>query len=266
MAQYPGADWRPVVNHRAGGMRRPMMGITVHHAVGNLDSAEGRFNDPSSQASAHFGVAYDGSVRQWVDTDDAAFHACQANWTGWIGIEHESPSEGELFVPLTAQQVAATGGILKWLHDTEGVALEVTDDPGIPGIAYHSMVPGDCSVAWGITGCPGAPIIAQRGDIVAAAQGSPPTPKGAEMIYKALGTSKTNPAVVDGSLWVIVGQFPGGTLLVHAEETAAAYPSCPIQPVDGELLGQISKFVPSGTGAPAITSLKIALTGTAVPA
>lgn len=153
------------------------MGMTVHHTVGSLDSAEQRFNDPSSGASAHFGIGFDGSVRQWVDTDLASYHACRANWTGWIGVEHESSGDPDhWWEPMTPEQVQASGLLLRWLHETYGVPLQVSDDVNVGGLTYHSLDPGSCSSHWGITGCPGAAMAADRYAIVDVALGNSPAP------------------------------------------------------------------------------------------
>lgn len=180
MGVMPGVAYRPVTNH-GGAAARPV-GIVVHHAVSSLAGAEARFNDPGSQASAHFFVEYDGTVTQFVDVDVVAWHACQANYTGWVGVEHESPTTGDLFPPLTGMQVAGTGRILRWLHETYQVPLIVSDHPDASGVAYHSMNPGDCATHWGVTGCPGAAIIAQRQAIVDAAGGDDMTPEQAAQL------------------------------------------------------------------------------------
>jgi hypothetical protein len=166
----PGVELSVVQNRTPDGMRRPILGVVEHHIVGSLATAESRFNDPSSQASAHFGVGYDGRIVQWVSINDSAWHTRlvpeSAN-SQWVGIENESPtsSQGDVWAALTPEQVAANGRILRWLHETEGLPLQVTDDPNVGGVAHHHLDP-----SWGTTRCPGEAIIAQRGLIVAAAQ------------------------------------------------------------------------------------------------
>lgn len=177
-------------------MRRPFMGPVLHHTVGSLDAAERRFNTPSAGASAHFGIGFDGRIVQWVDTDDVAYHACAANWAGWVGIENESAADGDLFQPLTPEQINANAQILRWLNAVEGVPIQVTDDPGTQGVAYHSMVPGDCSNAWGRTGCPGDAIVADRHTIVEVALGSAPAPA-APPVRPMLSQGDNGPAVVE---------------------------------------------------------------------
>lgn len=169
MARMPGAIWKPVVNHASGAIG-PVVGMVVHHMVGSEASAYSRFNQPGSGASAHFGVTFDGTIFQYVDTNDAAYHACQANYQGQVGVENESLPD-PAWEPLTAEQVAANGRIARWLADEHGMVLRVADPDDRRGVGYHSMVPGPCGQAWGQTGCPGEAIANQRGEIVAAAQG-----------------------------------------------------------------------------------------------
>jgi hypothetical protein len=118
-------------------------------------------------------------IFQYVDTDDAAYHACGANYAGQVGIENESASSGDLWLPLTDEQVSACARILAWLHDEHGVELRVADINDRRGVGYHSMVPGPCTANdWGSTGCPGPNIVAQRDEIVRQAQGGAgPTPE-----------------------------------------------------------------------------------------
>jgi N-acetyl-anhydromuramyl-L-alanine amidase AmpD len=58
--------------------------------VGTTAQANDRFQNPSSQVSAHYGVSLDGSIVQWVKEEDTAWQA--GEWTvnlTSIGIEHE---------------------------------------------------------------------------------------------------------------------------------------------------------------------------------
>lgn len=164
MARAPFAEWRPVPNF-ARGQIGPVVGMVVHHMVGSEASAFSRFSNPGSGASAHFGVRFDGSVVQYVDTMDAAYHACQANYQGQVGVENESLPD-PAWEPLTSEQVGANGRIARWLHETHGMVLRVADPGDRRGVGYHSMVPGPCAQAWGQTGCPGPAIVAQRDEIV----------------------------------------------------------------------------------------------------
>lgn len=171
MARMPGATWKPIGSNFSRGAIGKVVGMVVHHMVSDEGSAYAHFNSPGSGASAHFGVCYDGRIYQYVDTADAAYHACQANYQGQVGVENESASTGDLWQPLTDAQVSACARIASWLRDAHGIELRVADPGDRRGVGYHGMVPGPCGSAWGQTGCPGDAIANQRAEIVRRAQG-----------------------------------------------------------------------------------------------
>jgi N-acetyl-anhydromuramyl-L-alanine amidase AmpD len=80
---------------------RPLA-IVLHVSDGTLASADAWFNNSAAQVSAHYIVARDGAVHQYVDEMDTAYHAgriLKPTWRGLlpgvnpnfytIGIEHE---------------------------------------------------------------------------------------------------------------------------------------------------------------------------------
>ena len=72
--------------------------IVLHTMVGWIASADARFHTDGAQVSAHFGVRVDGSLWQWVNVWDTAYHA--GDWgvnLASIGIEHED--EGNYNAP-----------------------------------------------------------------------------------------------------------------------------------------------------------------------
>lgn len=150
-----------------------VIGVTVHHMDGSLASADASFHNPDRGASAHFGISYDGHVVQWVDTNDVAYHACRANWTGWVGIENESdPDRPD--APPTPAQIESMGIIIRWL----GVAPVPATGPLSGGVGYHRQFPGACNAAWGQTACPGQGFIDAIPAICAAAGATSPVPSG----------------------------------------------------------------------------------------
>ncbi|MEU6925468.1 peptidoglycan-binding protein [Streptomyces sp. NPDC046631] len=167
MARMPGALWRPVPNCTKGG-QDAVHGVVLHIMAGTLDGSDSWFRNPSSQASAHFGVGKDGRIYQWVDTADRAWAQGNGNRT-WLSIEHE----GQGGDSLTADQLQATASIVAWMHQTHGVKLQSTDSPSGRGIGWHGMG----GTAWGgHTACPGTPIKNQRAAIIKAAGDAPPPP------------------------------------------------------------------------------------------
>jgi len=80
----------PSSNFSPGRQGSKIQTVVIHTTVGSLDAANARFQNPSSQVSAHYGVSLDGSIFQWVKEQDTAWHA--GEWTvnlTSIGIEHE---------------------------------------------------------------------------------------------------------------------------------------------------------------------------------
>lgn len=147
-------------------MVHPTRGLILHIMQGTLDGTDAWFKNPASQASAHFGVGKDGRLLQWVDTADKAWAIAAGN-RQWVSLE----CEGKVPDRLTPQQIAVAASLLAWLHTSDGVPLQATDDPnGGHGLGWHGMG-GD---AWGHPDCPGTNIIAQRGAIIAAAGGAVP--------------------------------------------------------------------------------------------
>ena len=76
--------------------------IVIHIIEGSLHSADLHFNDPAAVVSAHYAVGKDGSIHQYVEEGDTAFHAGVVVNPTWallrprvnpnfytIGIEHE---------------------------------------------------------------------------------------------------------------------------------------------------------------------------------
>ncbi|SRR5260221_1443112 len=173
--RYPGALWKPInVNYSKGG-NRPRLFI-VHVMQGTLAGTDAWFHDPISTVSAHFGVGRNGTVIQWVNTEDIAWHAVAANSRS-IGVEHEGWS-GE---PLTHLQLEATAELFKWAsrqYPAISDWLNTRPDTG-SGLSWHGLG----GQAWGNhPGCPGAPIIHQLPEILiqaAAVRSVDQIPKGA---------------------------------------------------------------------------------------
>ena len=89
-------------NFRKGRSGSEPQAIVIHVIVGSLASAGITFGDARSSVSAHYGVGKDGTVHQFVEETDTAFHAgivVRPTWANLrsgvnpnlytIGIEHE---------------------------------------------------------------------------------------------------------------------------------------------------------------------------------
>lgn len=174
MTRFPSARWRgPVPNQ--GGAMGPILGLVLHIQEGSEAGTDAWFHNSSSKVSAHFGNPKSGPLDQWVEVGTVAWAEVSGN-TNWISVENEGHSGDSL----TASQLENVAQLLAWLHTTQGVPLAVSDTPatGTPGLTGHGLGGN----AWGgHYDCPGAPILSQRGAIIARGQqilgaGSTPSP------------------------------------------------------------------------------------------
>jgi hypothetical protein len=142
-------------------MVNPVLGLILHIQQGHESGTEQWFDNPQSQASAHFGNPKIGRLDQFVDSADKAWAEAAGN-RSWISVENEGFS-GDL---LTGSQVQNLAQLMAWLHVVEKVPLQLSDSPAGAGLGYHSMG----GAAWGNhPTCPGLPVIGQRVAILAAA-------------------------------------------------------------------------------------------------
>jgi N-acetylmuramoyl-L-alanine amidase len=136
----PAAQWLGSPNFtldRNGHDMSPPSYIVMHTMVGTIGSANGRFQQASQQASAHYGIGLNGSLVQWVDEKDAAWHA--GNFTvnlDSIGIEHED--DGNYNSPRTPELKKASARLIAELCNHYGIKCdrsvirlhkEVSDNP-----------------------------------------------------------------------------------------------------------------------------------------
>jgi hypothetical protein len=123
--------------------------------------------NPNYQASAHFGIAQDGKIIQWVGIRGGiAWHAVNAN-PNWYGIEHAD--NGNPGNPLTNAQINASAQLVELLSRWRvgRFPLQVTNSTGTLGYGTHRMG----GAAWGGHSCPqlangSGPRRGQRWEIV----------------------------------------------------------------------------------------------------
>ena len=104
MARFACATWRPI-GANTGGRLSPNLGLILHHAVAN-ESLFTFFNSPSAQVSAHFWVAKDGRIEQYVDTDVVAWHGRNLNGR-YVGVETEGCGPAPHAEPMTPAMLDA---------------------------------------------------------------------------------------------------------------------------------------------------------------
>jgi len=160
MAIYPGAEWHGPVPNQGDYMGNVRLGV-VHIMSGTQSGTDGWFHNPNAQVSAHFGIAKDGTVYQWVDTSRIAW--AEANYNGEaISVEHEGQAGDEL----TFAQAVSLSRLMAWVYETHGVPLGRTSDPNGRGWIGHGELGME---GGGHLGCPGQPILDQLPTILKAA-------------------------------------------------------------------------------------------------
>jgi hypothetical protein len=142
-----------------------MMGLVMHTMVGNAPGAVSWFNNPASQASAHFCIAQDGSVTQMGPVGKGWIAWAEAAGNGsWYSAEHAD--DGNPANPLTPEQITASAQILEVLSRFAGFPLQISDSVDVKGYGWHGMG----GSAWGgHFDCPGDVRKAQRPQIIALA-------------------------------------------------------------------------------------------------
>lgn len=157
MSWFSGAKKVPLKNFTKDG-QEAVHGLVVHIMEGTLSGSRSWFNNPSSQASAHFGTSRSGELEQWVDTKDRAWAQAAGNRT-WLSIENE----GKVPQTLTPEQIEKNALVFAWVVRTHpDVPYRVAHSPEEKGLGYHRMG----GSAWGGHSCPGDAIIAQLQSIV----------------------------------------------------------------------------------------------------
>jgi N-acetylmuramoyl-L-alanine amidase len=197
----------PTVNGSYGS--GAMLGCVMHTMVGDLPGTVEVFNNPSFEASAHFGIAQNGEIWQFgpIGRGWVAW-AQEAGNEAWYSVENADAGNPDN--PLTVPQMTALAQVLECLSAFAGFPLRVTDSPAEPGFGVHFMG----GAAWGGHTCPDLPPravrSAQRPAVIALAEqirsGHPPAPgpgpvpvpaKGADMIIVQVDQSE----VPAGTTW-----------------------------------------------------------------
>lgn len=152
VARMPQATWMPIPGNHTTGGNSPRL-VIVHTMEGTLAGTDSWFRNPQARASTHFGVGYNGTTYQWVDTKNRAWANAGANGYS-ISIENE----GKGSEPFTAAQIEANAAIYAWAHKTLGIPLQYASSHSGSGLGYHRQFP---QWSLGGTSCPGTKRIEQ---------------------------------------------------------------------------------------------------------
>jgi hypothetical protein len=156
LPDYPQATWVPAdpANYSTANRAHdyPVDMIVIHDTEGSYGSAIQEFQNPATQASAHYVVSDLGQITQMVAEKDIAWHA--GNWdynTRSIGIEHEGFASGPSWY--TTAMYQASAHLAASICSRWGVPMdrnhvighyEVPDpnNPGLYGGSGHHTDPG----------------------------------------------------------------------------------------------------------------------------
>lgn len=162
----PFATWLPI-SANTGGRISTVKGLVLHVQVGN-GSLYGYFNNPSTQASAHFWVSKTGALEQYVDTDTVAWAQAAGN-PNYLSVETEGfPTE-----PLTSDQILRVSSLLLWSSVQYKFPIVGPVAHGQQGFTPHCNPDGTPDPAWGNHSCPAPIRLGQMPAIVASLTPSP---------------------------------------------------------------------------------------------
>jgi len=153
MAWFSCATPKPITTN-TGGTLSPNIGCLIHHAVTDSSTLYPRFNDPSSQVSAHFYITQSGHIEQYVDTSVVAWHARDLN-VNYVGVETQGCATPPYADPMSDAMIDAFATLY-----SEGMARHnwpaiLCEQKGMHGFGYHRL-PGSDNAPGGRfpTGCP----------------------------------------------------------------------------------------------------------------
>ncbi len=197
-----------------------MQGAVMHTMAGNLlPGTVAWFNNPQAQASAHFGIAQDGSIWQFGPVGKGWIAWAQAAGNqAWYSIEHAD--DGNPANPLTPAQITASAQILECLSAFAGFPLQVSDSPSVRGYGWHGMG----VAAWGgHLSCPGNTRRGQRAQIIALAMAirNPPAAGPYRHVITTAGQTLAQIAASRGTTPAHLVQVTAGALTA-ADVTAVA--------------------------------------------
>jgi hypothetical protein len=242
-----------IAHHRSpnqnSGMAVPsgVLGVIMHTMVGNLAGTDSLFLNPASQVSAHFGIAQDGTIIQWVSVRGGiAWHVAAGN-ANWYGIEHadnRNPAN-----PLTEAQINASAQLVEFLSrpSVGRFALQVSNSTGTEGYGTHSMG----GAAWGGHACPGSARAAQRAEIVRRAKiirqygqypAPPPPPPAPPKEIDMIMVQPANALVPAGTTWPGIFLLMGDGRMHHILAGANT--------PDGTRIGNVQCYSAAGVPGP----------------
>ncbi len=144
------------------GMRPPIYGLVLHVTDGHssFGGLRSTWSHPDQHVSAHFAIAQDGRLAQFVSLRDCAYAVGgdreQNDDQHWFSVENVARRGEEL----TEAQIETNARLWLWFHKYFSVPFQLAETRDGLGLGYHSMF------RRGHPSCPGHRVIAQRNDIL----------------------------------------------------------------------------------------------------
>lgn len=158
---------RRPISTNTGGVLGPNLGLILHHAVMN-GSLFNFFNNAANQVSAHFWVARNGTIEQYVDTSVVAWHGRSLN-PRYVGVETEGCTTPPYAEPMTPEMVDGLSRIYAEGNRRHGWVNALANSDGERGFGFHRMAVN--------TACPCDTRLSMRPQILSKAFGGTPTPE-----------------------------------------------------------------------------------------
>jgi N-acetyl-anhydromuramyl-L-alanine amidase AmpD len=135
-AEKPPTIWSPAAscNYTASSTSRGIYYVVIHTVEGSATGAVSWFKNCASNVSAHYVVAYSGTIYQCLNDGNIGWHA--GNWyfnQHSIGIEHEGWTYQNNW---TDAQYKASAKLTRWICLTYGIPMDRSH------IIGHKEVPG----------------------------------------------------------------------------------------------------------------------------
>jgi len=166
MPWFDCATRRPI-NANTGGTISNNLGLILHHAV--MDgSGWNLFNNPATQASAHFWIFKNGAIEQYVDSSVVAWHGKSLN-TNYCGVETEGCATSPHAENMTPPMVDALARLYAEGNRRHGWQNALINQQGQRGFGYHRMAVQ--------TACPCDVRLNRRQEILDKAFGTPVEPE-----------------------------------------------------------------------------------------
>lgn len=166
----PTMEWIGSPNFVAGRGGRLPRAVVIHTMAGSLAGSDSWFDNPASWVSAHFGVGLDGTIHQYVATQDTAWaNGVLEAGNRWPSTTGVNPNQESLSIEtedrndptqiVTAEQYASVLALCKWLLSlypgslrwlVPHSAISPRSRPGCPGARWAPWLPdlaGDSGLA-----------------------------------------------------------------------------------------------------------------------